>query len=144
MIRTLEQGYIPSLTSWPPKAKLRNNASARDPAHKAFLDNEVESLLESGAISQVEHKPWVVSPLQVVSRENKSSRLVFDVSRTINPYIEEEKVKLSSLEKVYENAARGDFFATTDLKCGYYHLGINSSGRRSTMFGMWLFSARPT
>ena len=56
-----------------------------------------------------------------------------DVSRTINEHIKQEKVRLTSLEQVTENAQIGDFFASTDMRKGYYHLAINPRYRR--LFG---------
>ena len=71
-----------------------NNASARKASNEAFLDGEIAELVESGAVSIVQEKPWCVNPLQVVEREGKKKRLVMDVSRTINEHIGQEKVKL--------------------------------------------------
>ena len=37
------------------------------------------------------------------------------VSRAINEHIQQEKVKLTSLEQITENAQKGDFFAGSDI-----------------------------
>ena len=133
VLSLLRHGYIPDLASWPDSQELPNNASARKKENEAFLDAEIADLLEMGAISKVKKRPWCVSPLQVVEREGKKKRLVMDVSRTINEHIKQEKVTLTSLEKVTENAQAGDFFASTDMRKGYYHLAINPRYRR--LFG---------
>ena len=88
-----------------------------------MMIDRINSLLASGAVEKVGHIPWIISPLQLVSREEKEPRLVFNVSRTVNMYIDQPKVKLSSLEQFYVNVK--DYFATADLKSGYFHLAIN-------------------
>jgi hypothetical protein len=110
------EGYTPSLTEWPPSSDSRNNRSARDPKHREWLLAEIARLESSGAISRILYKPWIVSPLQIVEREGKSPRLVFDVSPSINPYIDCPSVKLDGLEKLNEGACQGNFFSTTDLR----------------------------
>ena len=130
----LRNGYIPDLASWPPEAELPNNASARARENEKFLDVEIAELVASGAVSVVTRKPWCFNPLQVVTREGKKKRLVMDVSRTINEHIQQEKVKLTSLEQITENASQGDFFASSDMRKGYYHIKINEKYRR--LFGI--------
>jgi hypothetical protein len=122
--RLIEAGYIPDLTEWPPSSECKNNRSARDPKLRPWLLAELKKLEENGAIERISYKPWIVSPLQIVERKGKSPRLVFDVSRSINPYIDCESVKLDGLEKLNEGACKGDYFSTTDLRSGYHHIKI--------------------
>jgi hypothetical protein len=108
---------------------LPNNASARDPSNWPFIDAEVAALLTTWAIKMGEKVPHVVSPLQVVLREEKEPRLILDVSRLINEFIEVDSVRLVTLQKVFENGRAGDWFASTDMRKGYYHLKIHSEYR---------------
>jgi hypothetical protein len=62
-----------------------------------------------------------------VKREGKEPRIILDVRRQINQFIDIPSVKLTSLERINENAREGDWFATTDMASGYYHLRVNEA-----------------
>jgi hypothetical protein len=112
---------------------LRNNASARDPEHLDFIRNELYELVETGAVEKLECKPWIVAPIQNVKREGKTPRLNLYVSRQVNDFIEVDSCKLVTLEKINENAHKGDYFASCDMSKGYFHLKINE--RYRDLFG---------
>ncbi|XP_059097813.1 uncharacterized protein LOC131892091 [Tigriopus californicus] len=130
-------GYVPSLMSWPPISNLRDNKSARDPNSRSFIASQLRDLERSGAISRVTTKPWCVLPLQVVHRENKGPRLVIDASRQINPHINNRHVRLTTLKIMNEGIDPVAWWASLDLKSGYYHIKIHPGYRR--LFGIrWI------
>ena len=57
MIRdAIVNGYNIPLLSWPPEFETRNNSTARDPENREFLDEDIRSLLASGAVYEVSKK----------------------------------------------------------------------------------------
>ncbi|XP_059079168.1 uncharacterized protein LOC131877501 isoform X1 [Tigriopus californicus] len=134
ILALLSHGYVPPLSEWPPSSYIRNNRSARGSRAHAFLSEEIPHLIESGAIREVFEKPWFILPLQLVHRDGKPPRLVVDASRQINPFLFKRKVRLPTLGEINQGVERGDYWASLDLKSGYYHLRIHDDYQK--LFGI--------
>ena len=117
-------GYSLPFVSIPPRSELPNNRSARDPVNAVFIDHQIEELLAAGAIREVQEKPHLVLPLQVVSPEGRKRRLVVDASRSLNVHLSDDKVKLDHLHRICPSLQRGHWFSVLDLKQGYYHVPV--------------------
>jgi hypothetical protein len=103
--------------------------SARDPRFLSHLRDELRELEESKAITRVLYKPWCILPLQLVHRAGKRPRTVVDGSLQINPYLRFRKVRLTTLHQFNEGVVAGEYWASLDLKSGYYHLAIHPDYR---------------
>ena len=130
ILETLREGYSLPLSSWPPSSELPNNKSARDPRHKKFIEESLQQLLDSGAIVEVQSKPWLLLPLQVVDPPGRKRRLVVDGSRQLNPYLRERRCKLSHLPVANADVAPDSWCTTQDLTSGYYHLQVKKEHRQ--------------
>lgn len=134
----LENGYTPPFVSWPLESELPNNYSTRAPGAQDFIDNELIRLERSAAISPTAVRPHCVLPLQLVHRPGKSPRLVIDASRQINPRLQYRRVRLTTLKEINSGVAEGNWWASMDLKSGYYHVAIHPNFRK--YFGIkWTF-----
>lgn len=102
-----------------------NNKSALKPEVRDFVTKEIQRLVETKAVIEVNYEPWCCSPLTVVVKEGKNNRLVMDVSRNINIKMEPVPVKLLTLEQFNADASKGKWFASTDMKAGYNHISIH-------------------
>ena len=83
----------------PPRYSEPNNKSARQ--HADFVRMQIESLLKEGKIKEVSHQPYCVNPLSVAVKsagDKEKLRLVLDVSRHINNYIDVPSTKLDDLD----------------------------------------------
>ncbi|RCN33093.1 reverse transcriptase [Ancylostoma caninum] len=87
-----------------------------------FVDGEIESLLRTGAIEQVQCKPDVVSPLSVAI--GKKRRLILDLS-WFNSFVVKESIKYEDMTKAIDILSNADFLATFDFKSGYHHISIH-------------------
>ena len=83
ILSILQYGYKLPLLSLPEKTDIKNNKSARD--HSDFVASEIQKLLLTGCIAELNEKPLVVNPLTVASNKDKL-RLVLDC-RHINAHL---------------------------------------------------------
>ncbi len=121
----LKYGYSLPFAVAPGSYEERNNATVRrSPSVVAGLVAELQA---QGVIQYVSHKPTCVNPLglvtKVVSGEVKH-RLVLDVSRWVNTFIDPAKVKLAHLEKALEITQQNDFQTVFDLQSAYHQIKI--------------------
>ena len=125
VMETIDNGYSLPLTEWPPKSSLPNNQSARLDRNRVFVEDELEKLEAAGAIYEVkEDKPWLIIPIQVAEPPGRKKRIVIDASRQLNPYLDFGKISMDHLAKIVPEMPQGCWFATLDLKSGYYHLKV--------------------
>ena len=122
----VKYGYKFPLISIPPKSYCRNNASFFK--HRSFAYEELLRLEKLGCISSVKERPEVILPLSVVF--SKKYRLVVDASRHLNPYMQDRKIKLETLEVCEDSIKEGDFQMCSDLDSGYWHVKLHPEHRK--------------
>ena len=110
----LENGYkVPIDESLLPDSYYEpNNKSARD--EPEFVKAEVTKLLERGCIVKCKEKPRFCNPLTVAAKNGKK-RLVLDLSRCINTYLEDDKFKLDDIRAASEMVREKDYMIVMDL-----------------------------
>ena len=120
---TITQGYkIPFLTT-PPTMFSENNKTALN--HPSFIENEINSLLQTGRILEVSHAPHIVNPLSVSENKDGTYRLILDLSIP-NKYIFKDKIKFDDWRVMLEFVKQGDYLYKFDIikGKGYYHVDV--------------------
>ena len=103
-LELLEQGYIPRFkTPIQNKVELSNNLSAKH--NMGTVRKQVAEWLIKGYVEKVDHIPFFVNPLTVATRHNSETgaltyRTCCDLSRTLNPVLEECHSKLDDMRTV--------------------------------------------
>ncbi len=98
----------------------------RQLSHKecVFVDNEIASLLQSGAIRHSTVKPVCISPVWCVPKKNKTFRLIVDL-RQLNKCCPCPPFQYEGITTVLQSVQPQDHLVTIDLKNGYQHLSIH-------------------
>ena len=90
-----------------------------------FVDKEVSSLLERGAIIKSQTKPQCVSGLKCVPKKgNNKYRLIIDL-RILNECVLPQKFQYEGIKTVKGLIRSNDRLVTTDLKNGFHHVPIH-------------------
>ena len=126
VLKTISEGYRFPFTQEPPASYCKNNSSFLK--NRDFGIAELDRLEALGCISRIDHKPYITLPLSVVF--SKKLRLVVDCSRTLNPFIKDQKVKLESLDICEQQITQNDFQTTSDLDSGYWHIPLAEDQKR--------------
>ena len=121
ILNTIRYGYKFPFDSVPPESMCKNNKSFMQ--NREFGYNELLRLEALGCISRVDVKPYIVLPMSVVF--SKKLRLVVDASRHLNPYLEDQKIKLEDLDVGEQMIKDGDFQTAADLDSGYWHVPLH-------------------
>ena len=101
-----------------PAARFRNQQSALDNA--GFVSEQLEEMLQAGAVVRTRKPSKVMSPLGVNTRRNGKKRLVVDM-RHVNAHLNVPKFKMDSLSDLSDLANPGDWMTSIDLAQSYYH-----------------------
>ena len=126
VMRVIEQGYSLPFTVEPPPAFFTNNQSA-------FVSNEIQRLLETGCIREVERdEAHIVSPLCVAENSEKL-RLILDL-RYLNSFLSVPKFKYEDVRSIRDLFNKGDFFFKFDIKHGYHHVNIDKAYHKYLSF----------
>ena len=91
----------------------------------AFIDSEINKLVDIGAISKVSYKPTCVSPIHCVPKKSGDFRLIVDL-RFLNEQCDVPKFSNENIKSVCDIIETDDDLITVDLKNGFYHIGIQS------------------
>ena len=122
ILDTIANGYRLPLLAVPEDAFLKNNKSALD--NSDFVTTEIQKLLQTGALVQVQDKPTVVNALTVATNAAGKHRLVLDL-RTINPLLLVPSYKYEDVQTASAYFKKDSVMATFDLKSGYHHVSIH-------------------
>ena len=93
------------------------------PIHKQFVVEELEKLVQSGAIKKQSVAPTCVSPIGVVPKRGGKLRLIVDLRR-INTFCEVPKFRYDDIDTLSEYIQPNDYIVTVDLKNGYHHVPV--------------------
>ena len=117
----IQNGYKLPLMYAPAPFEQRNHASAFN--HQKFVTDSVKELLANRCIKEVKEKPFVCSPLSVVTNQEGKCRLVLNL-RYLNQYLRKDRFKYEDLRIAMLMLNKNDFLFKFDLKSGYHHLDI--------------------
>ena len=131
VMRVIDQGYSLPFIVEPPPAFFMNNQSALK--HQAFVANEIQRLLETGCIREVERdEAHIISPLSVAENSEKL-RLILDL-RYLNSFLSVPKFKYEDVRTIRDLFNKGDFFFKFDIKHGYHHVNIDKAYHKYLSF----------
>ena len=112
----IKYGYKLPFNSEPPQSFSQNNRSAREDSD--FVRAEIFRLEKLGCIERVSCEPYIILPLSSIF--SKKKRLVVDASRSLNPYLQDRRVRLQDHRDVATFVNQGDIFTVDDLDSGYW------------------------
>ncbi|KAI8511561.1 hypothetical protein Bbelb_106610 [Branchiostoma belcheri] len=121
------------------------NISGEDRAK--VVDEEVHSMLEKGAVVQVEPcEGQYVSTIFLVPKARGGWRPVINL-KSLNKFVLKRTCKFEGINLVKELWKKGDFLATIDLKDAYFTIPIAQSDRKFLRFSwrgvLWEFQCLP-
>ena len=117
----LSRDYCIPFVYFPPPCLIKNNKSALN--HDEFVRGAISELLFNRCVAEVSVPPYCCNPLSVV--EGRKFRLVLDLSRSVNPFVQRFKFKYEGLATLSSMLNRNDWFFTFDIESGYHHIDIN-------------------
>ncbi len=114
------------------------------PAMRAEIDQQVQSLLDSGIITR-SASPWA-APVFTVPKKGGKRRMVVDY-RELNKRIKDLKFPLSNPEELMTRLSGYTHFAALDLVSGYHQVPLTTTARELTAFatpnGLYEFTRVP-
>jgi len=129
----LEKGYMPNFKQTPDEFRARNNKSARD--NMSDVTAKLQEWLENGHVEEVKEAPRCVNPLTVAEKKDRSSgnikkRVCLDTSRSVNPCLHTQDVKLDTLESTEALRQEGNFMEVFDLENQFFHVRLHEEARQ--------------
>ncbi|KAG6931685.1 ORF 3, partial [Chelydra serpentina] len=108
----------------------------RDPSHEQLLYQEVQELLNLGAVEEVPQEfrgKGFYSRYFLVPKAKGGLRPILDL-RNLNKYIVNLKFRVVSLATIIPSLDPGDWYAALDMKDAYFHISITPPHRRFLRF----------
>ena len=132
ILNTLKKGYLIPFRENPTQYEEGNNKTVRE--NMKITRGILADMISKQVVHVVKEKPFCVNPLGLVSRMQDNGqmkhRLVLDVSRHVNRYIDVPHVRLSHLDRAIELTQEGDYQLIFDLVSAYYHIKIEESQQK--------------
>ena len=122
----LENGYRIPLKSEPQSCFLKNNKSALE--RGSFVENEIQELLNSGRIREVDQPPYLVNPLSVSTNGSKN-RLILVLS-WLNLFVYKEKIKFDDWKAMLHFVEKGVYLFKFDISQGYHHIDLSDEHQK--------------
>ena len=95
----------------------------------SFVRSELRKLVSSGRVLKVEKQPLCVNPLTVAVKilpdGSSKLRLVIDLSRYVNPNIQETKFRMPTMQDVVEDTFNKEWMAVFDLEAAYHNIRLH-------------------
>ena len=124
-------GYHLPLKFMPPPYSSDNHTSAF--LQQQFVDDAVADLLKNRCAEQVNEKPYICSPLLVVSNSTGKLRLVLNL-RYLNQFLHVVSFKYENLHIAALMFEEDEFLIKFDLKSGYHHVDCLELPRWDSLF----------
>ncbi|XP_049322641.1 uncharacterized protein LOC125782478 [Astyanax mexicanus] len=135
VLRTVEKGYRLQFSHTPPRfsdiiwSQARGNAAS-------FLEAEIASLLEKGAIQVVpptQSRSGFYSRYFIVPKKGGGMRPILDL-RALNKHLRQYKFRMLTHSALLKFVRPDDWFTTIDLKDAYFHIPIYPPHRKFLRF----------
>lgn len=108
-------------------------------ADKAFVDNEIQNLLENEIIeksfSPYNAPIWVVPKKGIDSNGKPKRRLVIDFQK-LNDQTITDKYPIPDINMMIQNLGKAKVFSTVDLESGFHQILIKEEDREKTAFSV--------
>ena len=92
---------------------------------RTFVQEEINSLLNCGAIEKCDFIPNFVSPIGCVPKKGGKLRMIVDL-RQLNKYCEIPKFSQEDIRCALSLVSSDDYMITCDLKSGFHHVPLDS------------------
>ena len=92
---------------------------------RTFVQEEIKSLLNCGAIEKCDFIPNFVSPIGCVPKKGGKLRMIVDL-RQLNKYCEIPKFSQEDIRCALSLVSSDDYMITCDLKSGFHHVPLDS------------------
>lgn len=116
----------------PPVAEFTNTHTLR--AHQAMAVERVRDYRALGAVEVLSGRPVVVQPLHVVVKADRKPRLVLDLSRNFNDFIQDEPLVYEDLTAAMDLVFPKCYFGKHDLADCYLSFPVHESSRKWLAF----------
>ena len=100
------------------------NTKTFNSRESTLLHSEINNLVKLKCVRQANYIPYGVSPISVVPKKGSSYRLIIDL-RHLNSFCERRSMVYEDIKQVIEVAQPEDYIITTDIKNGFFHIGIH-------------------
>ena len=122
ILEIIREGYCLPFVDLPRNMTFLNHQSAIREAD--FVAEEIDKLLQSGALAEVEVQDLgVCNPLGVVFNNSQKPRLILDL-RYVNKHLRSCKFQYEDIRTAANLFKRGDWFIKFDYVRGYHHVEI--------------------
>jgi len=124
VLNTLREGLVLDFKSQPGPDLEDNNMSAKK--HMDIVREKVQEWIEGGYVESLPQQEYCCNPLSVVIRydaltDKTKFRVVLDLSRQVNNFINDSPVQLDDLALAEAVLEPGDFMTAYDLKNQFFH-----------------------
>lgn len=92
------------------------------------VEAELQTLEKNGVIVKMDRSRWA-SPIVVVRKTDKSVRICGDYKVSINPFVEDEQITLSTTQDLYVQLSGSKVFSKLDLSHAYAQLKVDEESR---------------
>jgi hypothetical protein len=128
VLNTLREGLVLDFKSQPGPYFEDNNMSAK--IHMDVVREKVQEWIEGGYVECLQQQEFCCSPLSVVVKydaltEKTKFRVVLDLSRHVNNFINDSPVQLDDLAVAEAVLEPGDFLTAYDLKNQFFHVKLH-------------------
>lgn len=89
-----------------------------------FVDSEIQRLIVTNAVKQVDYKPRCVNPISCVPKKNNKLRLICDL-RYVNDYCSAPSFRYEDITFLKDVIHTGDKLTSVDLKDGFHHVPVH-------------------
>ena len=96
---------------------------------EAFVDNEINEHLTSGAIEECLKQPLCISPIGCVPKKPNKLRLTVDL-QCLDAFSKTPKFQYESISTVCKQICPHDTLVTLDIKNGFQHIPIHPDHRK--------------
>ena len=122
-ILRIVQGDIIKFNRNPPQRQVVRQCNV-SPETKAFMNEEISSMLETNIIKEVSHEPGeFLSPIFPFLKAEDKIRIILNL-KDLNEYVEYHHFKMDNIKVVLANVTENCLMASLDLKHAYHSVKI--------------------
>ena len=116
-------------------------------AFKQKVEEELERLVEEGALEAVEFADWAAPIVPVLKSDQTSIRICGDFKQTVNPVSKLDRYPIPKIEDLFSTLAGGKIFSKIDLSQAYQQLPLDEESKQyvviNTHKGLFRYTRLP-